>query len=179
MFRLISSVLFFIAIGSSLHATENQMISDCLRRLISNIDNAQAVLLVDVWGANGNEVIENQLSVLHAAVERSFPIFLVEYKCKTDERIYGFLTELPEEYPLHMITKTTTDAFFETGLSDLFNQYGITRLVIMGGRTNVCIKHTIFSGIELGFKFLGAPNLLEGGFPAYAIDLEESFSLFK
>lgn len=177
LFIFLANFILFASYASASEKTPSSLreIIDQNGEICSYYD---AILMVDVWGASGQQTIDSQLLVLQAAVNQELPIFLIEYKCDTELTISSFLNSLPSSYPLMRIRKTTTDSFFETNLADLLKQNGVSQLMIMGGRTNVCIKATVLSGIELGFNFIGSVDILEGGFPSYADELSDRFRIF-
>lgn len=53
-----------------------------------------------------------------------------------------------------VIAKRRPSAFFRTDLDLLLNEQGITRLVIAGVKTNVCVRATVTDGFSHGFECL-------------------------
>ncbi|GAA0447480.1 cysteine hydrolase family protein [Lentibacillus halophilus] len=103
-------------------------------------DNAANVL---DWFRQNNK--ENIFHVHHIANDSSLGFFL-----PNTEGVNVHETVLPSEDE-QTITKRAPNSFFNTELESKLKEKGITKLVVVGMMTHMCIDATVRNAVELGF----------------------------
>jgi nicotinamidase-related amidase len=72
------------------------------------------------------------------------------------------------------------DAFFETGLDPWLREKGITRLIIIGGPTNVDLRHTVVSAYNLRYAPIVVKDCTEASTEEYAVEtLQDMFFCWR
>ncbi|MFC7061018.1 cysteine hydrolase family protein [Halobacillus seohaensis] len=104
-------------------------------------DNAGEIL---EWFRQNNK--DNIFHVQHIANDEGLGFFLPNTEgVKINEAV------LPIEQE-SLIIKHTPNSFFKTELENKLRENGVTKLVIVGMMTHMCIDATVRSAVELGFE---------------------------
>jgi nicotinamidase-related amidase len=126
-------------------------------------EHKTALLVIDaqvgpLWGTyKKEETFSVILNMIERAEKENIPIIYVQH-----EELPGSLmargsqfwqlsegiNPRPEDLIVH---KRATDAFYQTELKEELDKQGITRLVVVGARTEYCVDTTCRSAVTLGF----------------------------
>jgi nicotinamidase-related amidase len=79
-----------------------------------------------------------------------------------------------------VFAKRGYDAFYETGLDPWLREKGITRLVIIGGPTNVDLRHTVVSAYNLRYAPIVIKDCVDASTEEYAVEtLQDMFFCWR
>lgn len=107
------------------------------------------------------EVAKNTARLLSHFRRNHLPIFHVQHISTAESPFFCPDTKGADFYSLTaplageaVFIKHTPDSFFETGLADALAQAGVTKLVVMGMMTQMCIDTTVRAARCHGLKIL-------------------------
>jgi nicotinamidase/pyrazinamidase len=87
--------------------------------------------------------------------------------------VAGELAPLAEDTVLH---KRGYDAFYETGLDPWLREKGIERLIVIGGPTNVDLRHTVVSAYNYRYRPIVIKDCTDASTEEYAVEtLQDMF----
>lgn len=126
------------------------------------MNTATALLVIDVQvglieGANpvyqAGTILERIARLIAAARAAGTPVIYVQDKdvggVGTPEwQVHPTVAPLPNELAVH---KAWSDSFYETALADELQSRGITKLVIVGMKTDHCVTMTSLRAVALGY----------------------------
>ncbi len=79
-----------------------------------------------------------------------------------------------------LLTKRAYDAFYESGLDPWLREHGITRLVIVGGPTNVDLRHTVVSAYNYRYRPIVVKDCTDARTEEYAVEtLQDLFFCWR
>jgi len=79
-----------------------------------------------------------------------------------------------------IFAKRGYDAFFETGLDPWLREKGVSRLVIVGGPTNVDLRHTVVSAYNLRYAPIVIKDCTDASTEEYAVEtLQDMFFCWR
>lgn len=79
-----------------------------------------------------------------------------------------------------LFPKRGYDAFYETGLDPWLREKGIERLVIIGGPTNVDIRHTVVSAYNYRYRPIVIKDCVDASTEEYALEtLQDMFFCWR
>lgn len=122
--------------------------------------SARALVVIDVQNAIVSEAYKRDEIVanIRAAVEKArvagIPVVWIQHsddeiiRGSEDWQIVSELNPLPEEM---VVEKHFRSAFAETDLGRVLAQLGVGHLYLCGAETNMCVRHTSHSALELGY----------------------------
>lgn len=82
------------------------------------------------------------------------------------------IPELRPEAGEPVLEKRSYSAFFNTGLAELLRKLGVTRLILTGVVTNICIQNTAADAFYLGFEIIVPEDCTAAGGEAHRASLE-------
>jgi nicotinamidase-related amidase len=79
-----------------------------------------------------------------------------------------------------VFSKRSYDAFYETGLDPYLREQGITRLVLVGGPTNVDLRHTAVAAYNLRYRPIIVKDCTDASAEEYAVEtLQDMFFTWR
>jgi nicotinamidase/pyrazinamidase len=155
--------------------------------------NVNQDLVRDNLPENGQRVatrIANMQAILETARELRLPVLYAmdahlpddcEFRLRRPHGVAGTagaevvpeLAPQPRDVIFH---KRWYDAFYETGLDPWLREHGITRLVIIGGPTNVDVRHTVVSAYNNRYRPIVPKDAVDASTEEYAVEtLQDMF----
>ena len=111
---------------------------------------------------NEDILIRNINRLEYAARKAGRPVVYIQHESS------GFLKKNTPGWQLHkglnphkgdlFVGKKEGNAFFETLLHDLLKERGITRVVVCGLLSQLCVRRTCFGALELGYETVVAAD---------------------
>jgi len=102
-------------------------------------------------------VIDRMVKVIDRARREGVPVVFVQHDDEPDTTMARGLPGWefhPDIRPLEtepVISKTSADSFYRTGLVELLREQGVTRVVVIGCKTEFCVDTTSRHATSLGF----------------------------
>ncbi len=122
--------------------------------------NRSALLVVDVQKGNvasaynRDAVVANIAATVAKARSAGVPVVWVQHsdaELVKGSDAWKIVQELSPEAADHLIEKSFNSSFEETGLEELLESLGATKLVLTGAATNWCIRATAYAALERGY----------------------------
>jgi len=143
-------------------------------RIASHLDNMQELLSV---------AREKHIPVIYA-MDAHFPDDW-EFRIRKPHGIVGtpgaeVADELAPQPGDAIFYKRGYDAFYETGLDPWLREKGITRLIIIGGPTNVDVRYTVVSAYNYRYRPIVVKDCTDASTEEYAVEtLQDMFFCWR
>lgn len=128
-----------------------------------------AVMLIDMQEGFLNHhsersvcrMMKSQEYVLNNCIDNNIPVFTLEYNPWNFGKTNGFLRDKLNDVPRNFtFEKDKDDGFTNPNLLKELNELGISDLFFMGINKSFCVKATISSALENGFRALTSPHVI-------------------
>lgn len=123
--------------------------------------NKTALMVIDVQNAvfgsawRADQVIANINKLVERARKANIDVVWVQHSDEEMpigshewELVDSLTKPLPGE---HVVQKNYRSSFENTNLDDVLKEIGASHLVVTGGETNNCVRHTSHAGLERGY----------------------------
>ena len=116
----------------------------------------QNIFLKNMSQKNKYVLVQNQLSIVQACVDKNIPIIELEYdvigmpKGKT-------VPQLHSQYrPLRTIIKKDNGGFTNTPLGEILSKMDVKEIILIGINANSCVQDTAIGGLNRGYRIMTA-----------------------
>ena len=123
--------------------------------------NKTALMVIDVqnavfgWAWRKDEVIANINKLVADARAAGTPVIWVQHsdeEMPIGSEVWELMQNLTKPEPgEEIIQKNFRSSFENTNLDEVLAKLGISHLVVTGGETNNCVRHTSHAAIERGY----------------------------
>lgn len=129
-----------------------------LKTVLLLIDAQEGMYQIDPPVYNGKTLLQNLKKIVSYAREKHIPLIYVQHNGPSGSPLeagtagWNIHEEIaPEKHDI-ILSKDTPDCFYETSLMEHLEKLEITRLILSGIQTELCVDTTCRRGFSLGYK---------------------------